>query len=79
MTKKRYETASKQNKKMMNSFTTKSMATSQNLKITSNEITKASNNIIALNEKIASLVLIKYNDFFKYIEKYMKAERKFGI
>lgn len=65
MTKKRYETASKQNKKMMNSFTTKSMATSQNLKITSNEITKASNNIIALNEKIASLVLIKYNDFVK--------------
>lgn len=63
MTKKRYETASKQNKKMMSGFNTKSMATSQNYKITNNEITKASNNIISYNDKISQLVLTSYTKF----------------
>jgi len=63
MTKKRYETASKQNKKLMSSFNTKSMATSQNYKIINNEITNASNNIISYNDKISQLVLISYTKF----------------
>lgn len=63
MTKKRYETASKQNKKLMSGFNTKSMATSQNYKITNNEITKASNNIISYNDKISQLVLTSYTKF----------------
>ena len=63
MTKKRYETASKQNKKIMSGFNTKSMATSQNYKITNNEITKASNNIISYNDKISQLVLTSYTKF----------------
>lgn len=63
MTKKRYETASKQNKKLMSGFNTKSMATSQNYKITNNEITKVSNNIISYNDKISQLVLTSYTKF----------------
>ena len=63
MTKKRYETASKQNNKLMSGFNTKSMATSQNYKITNNEIIKASNNIISYNDKISQLVLISYTKF----------------
>jgi len=63
MTKKRYETASKKNKKLMSGFNTKSMATSQNYKITNNEITKASNNIISYNDKISQLVLSSYTEF----------------
>lgn len=63
MTKKRYETASKQNKNLMSGFNTKSMATSQNYKITNNEITKASNNIISYNDKISQLVLTNYTKF----------------
>lgn len=63
ITKKRYETACKQNKKFMSSFNTKSMATSQNYKITNNEITKASNNIISYNDKISQLVLTSYTKF----------------
>jgi DNA mismatch repair protein MutS len=63
MTKKRYETASKQNKNFMSGFNTKSMATSQNYKITNNEITKASNYIITYNDKISQLVLTSYTKF----------------
>ena len=63
MTKKRYETASKQNKKLMSCFNTKSMATSQNYKITNNEITKVSNNIISYSDKISQLVLTSYTKF----------------
>jgi DNA mismatch repair protein MutS len=63
MTKKRYETASKQNKNFMSGFNTKTMATSQNYKITNNEITKASNYIITYNDKISQLVLTSYTKF----------------
>lgn len=63
ITKKRYETASKQNKKLMSGFNTKSMATSQNYKITNNEITKVSNNIISYSDKISQLVLTSYTKF----------------
>ena len=47
----------------MSGFNTKSMATSQNYKITNNEITKASNNIISYNDKISQLVLTSYTKF----------------
>jgi len=70
ITKKRYDTAVKQNKKLMTTFNTKSMATSQNYKITNDSITKESNNIYIYNEKISQLVLSKYTEFINdFIEK----------
>tara|TARA_B100000795_G_C22805535_1_gene444623 strand:+ start:2052 stop:4877 length:2826 start_codon:yes stop_codon:yes gene_type:complete len=63
ITKKRYETAVKQNKNLMNNFNTKIMNASQNYKITNNEIAKESNNINTYNEKISKLVFNKYTEF----------------
>ena len=63
ITKKRYDTANKKNKKLMSEFNIKTMAASQNYKITNNSIIKASNDIIAYNDKISQLVLSNYTQF----------------
>ncbi len=63
ITKKRYETALKINKTFMKGFTTKTLATSQNYKLTNDYIIKESNNILDLNEKVSNIVLKKYNTF----------------
>lgn len=63
ITKKRFETASKIDKKYMASFKTKSIATSTNYKITNKDIEELSINIISCNEKISAIVAKEYKNF----------------
>lgn len=71
MTKKRYDTALKNNKVIIGRFEKKALsASSSNYKITNKETEKLSKNIWQYNEEIAKLVLKYYNEFvIEFIEK----------
>jgi DNA mismatch repair protein MutS len=68
ITKKRYENASKINKKYMGTFKTKAIATSTNYKITNQDIEEQSNNIKNYNDKLSELVSKEYKMF---VEKFV--------
>jgi DNA mismatch repair ATPase MutS len=71
ITKKRYETASKNNKAIISRFNKNALsASSSNYKMTNSETERLSKNISKYNEEIAALVLNYYNEFVReFIEK----------
>lgn len=69
ITKKRFETANKLDKKYMSVFKTKSIGTSTNYKITNKDIEEQSNNIISYNEKLSGIVAKEYRCF---VENFIK-------
>ena len=63
ITKKRFETASKIDKKFMDKFEKKLLTTNNTYKLTSNDIKNASNTIRKTQTDINSIVTEKYNEF----------------
>jgi DNA mismatch repair protein MutS len=71
MTKRRFETAKKQDPEFMKDFQTKSLATSNNVKIVNNEINTVSRKMYEIQSNISNSVIKYYKEFVSsFIEKY---------